>query len=62
MSQKPENVTIEVSVQTDAVGSKCVDTFEFSRTEWDALNEDEKEAICSEVKGNMSEWSWREKP
>lgn len=61
MSQKPENVTIEVHVWTDVVGSECADTFEFTRDEWDALEEDEKEAICNEVKGNMSNWSWSEK-
>lgn len=61
MSQKPENVTIEVRVQTNAVGSECVDTFEFTRAEWEALSSDEKEAICNEVKADMTHWSWSEK-
>lgn len=62
MNQNNEKITIEVRVKTDAVGSECVDTFEFTRAEWNALEDVEKEAICRDVKGNMSDWSWSEKP
>lgn len=55
-----DTVKIKVSVRTDKVGSKCTDTFEVERDEWDSMSDADKEAICRDVAFNYFEWYWEE--
>lgn len=55
-------VTVEVFIQTNKIGSKCTDTIEFDREEWDAMSEEKRDEACRDVAFNMGEWGWKEKP
>lgn len=39
---------IEVGVSTDKVGSECIDHYEIEDNEWDAMSEDERNAVLDD--------------
>lgn len=53
-----DTVKIRVRVSTDNVGSECEDELEFTREEWEAMTEEQREAEAKETMLNMMEWSW----
>jgi len=56
-----DNVTIEVWVETDLVGSLVSTTVEINRDEWEHMPILDREQRMREEMLGMIEWGWKEK-
>lgn len=54
-----EPVRVKFYIRTDAIGSECEDVIEFSREEWDAMSEQEREEEMKEYAFNHMEWGFK---
>lgn len=57
-----EIIYIRCSVRTNKQGSKCVDVYEYPKSDWDALSDDGKTSILNVfMTDHLSEYvdSWR---
>lgn len=53
-----DTVTIRCWIRTDKVGSRCEESFDVPRDEWDAMSDKEKEEDAMQVAFNMGEWGY----
>ena len=54
-----DTVKVQVWISTNKVGSKCEDTAEFDREEWESMTDDEKDDLCKDTAFNNMDWGWR---
>jgi hypothetical protein len=59
-----ETIAIEVSVQTNRVGSRVSRVIEFDLDDWNRMPADEREKRLFEAltDENLIEWDWKELP
>ncbi len=55
-----EEITIEVYVRTDCVGSMCADEITVDAKEWGQMDDSQKEEYCKECAFNMFEWGYKQ--
>lgn len=55
-----EQIKIKVWIRTNKVGSKCEDTIEFDKEDWESMSDDEKEEVCRDTAFNMGDWGFEE--
>ena len=54
-----DEITIEVWVATDKVGSKTTDTFKVLRKDWESSTDEKKDDMCRDVMFSMIEWDYK---
>lgn len=54
-----DTVKVKVWISTNKVGSKCEDTIEIDREEWESMTDDEKDDACQDAAFNHLDWGWK---
>lgn len=52
-------IRVKVWIETDKVGSKCIDYLEYDEEEWESMSERERDEDCREVAFQMGEWGYQ---